>query len=165
MGSTTVFVYTMNRVGSVGAWSRYTFPFDIDDFAQLGDDLYIRSGDDILRVDENVTTDYAGDPREQIFTGVIQWPWLDFGSPGTTKQLVGFDLVGTGTATVEVGYDQSAKGTYTAPFTVPPDTVPGMMIPLPVMAPSMSFRLTYSAGEKWQFNALNVTVSDMRLGA
>ena len=163
--STTVFVYTMNRVGSVGAWSRYVFPFAVDAFAQLGDDIYIRSGDDVLVVDENEVTDYAGDPREQVFTGLIQWPWLDFGAPGVTKQLVGFDIVGTGATSVQIGYDQSAKGTFTEPFLVPADSVPGMMIPLPLMAPSMSVKLTYAGGYKWQFNALNVTVSDMRLGA
>ncbi|MDQ7996061.1 MAG: hypothetical protein AAGC76_09420 [Luteibacter sp.] len=163
--STTVFVYTMNRVGAVGAWSRYVFPYAVDAFAQLGDDIYIRSGDDVLVVDENAVTDYAGDPREQVFTGLIQWPWLDFGAPGVTKQLVGFDIVGTGATNIQIGYDQSAKGTFTEPFLVPADTVPGMMIPLPVMAPSMSVRLTYTGGYKWQFNALNVTVSDMRLGA
>lgn len=161
----TVFVYTMSQIGSVGAWSRYVFPFPIDDFTQLADDLYIRSGDDILKVDANEVTDYAGDPREQPFTGVIQWPWLDFGAPGVTKQLVGFDIVGSGETSVQVGYDQSAKGIFTAPFTVPADSVPGMMIPLPIMAPSMSFKLTYEGGARWQFNALNVTLNDMRLGA
>lgn len=165
MTESTVFVYTMSQIGSVGAWSRYIFPFPIDDFTQLADDLYIRSGDDILKVDATVVTDYAGDAREQIFSGVIQWPWLDFGSPGVSKQLVGFDIAGQGATAIQVGYDQSAKGVFTAAFTVPADTVPGMMIPLPIMAPSMSFRLTYAGGEKWQFNALNVTLNDMRLGA
>lgn len=163
--TTTVFVYTMNKVGAVGAWSRYVFPFGIDDFTQLGDDLYIRSGDDILKVDDDVVTDYAGDPREQVFTGLLQWPWLDFGAPGVTKQLVGFDIVGTGPSQIQIGYDQSAKGVFTEAFTIPADSVPGMMIPLPVMAPSMSVKLTYPGGQKWQFNALNVTLSDMRLGA
>jgi hypothetical protein len=165
MNETTVFVYTMNKVGAVGAWSRYVFPLAIDAFAQLGNDLYIRGGDDVLVVDENVNTDYAGDLRAQVFTGVLQWPWLDMGPAGTTKQLVGFDIVGTGVSQIQVGYDQSAKGVFTEPFTIPADSVPGMIIPLPLMAPSMSFKLTYPGGSEWQFNALNVTVNDMRLGA
>lgn len=165
MSATTVFVYTMNKVGDVGAWSRYVFPFPIDDFAQLGDFLYIRSGDDVLKVDPDAVVDFQGDLRQSTFEGVIQWPWLDFGAPGVTKQLVGFDIVGKGTAAIQIGYDQSNQGAYTTAFDVPADSVPGMMIPLPVMAPSMSVKLTYAGGQKWQFNALNVTVQDMRLGA
>jgi hypothetical protein len=165
MNSTTVFVYTMNRVGAVGAWSRYTFPFPIDDFAQLGDSLYIRSGNDVLRVEPEAVVDFQGDPRQSVFTGVIQWPWLDFGNPGVTKQLVGFDIVGTGEADIQIGYNQASQGIFTEPFRVPADSVPGMMIPLPVMAPTMSVKLTYQGGQKWQFNALNVTLNDMRLGA
>jgi hypothetical protein len=165
MSNTTVFVYSMNKVGSVGAWSRYIFPFPVDDFAQLGDYLYIRSGDDVLRVDPDALVDFQGDLRQSTFEGVIQWPWLDFGNPGVTKQLVGFDIVGTGTASIQIGYDQSNKNVYTAAFDVPADSVPGMMIPLPVMAPSMSVKLTYAGGQAWQFNALNITLNDMRLGA
>lgn len=165
MTSTTVFVYTMNKVGSVGAWSRYVFPFPISDFAQLGDGLYIRSGDDVLRVDPDSVVDFQGDPRQSTFEGIIQWPWLDMGSPGVTKQMVGFDIVGTGTASIQIGYDQSNKDIYTAAFQVPADSVPGMLIPLPIMAPSMSVRLTYAGGQKWQFNALNVMLNDMRMGS
>ena len=41
--TTEVFCYTMNELGSRGAWSRYIFPWDIEAQAQLNNDLYLRT--------------------------------------------------------------------------------------------------------------------------
>lgn len=141
---TTVFVYTQN--GKVAGWSRYVFPFVVDDFCQFGDDLYLRAGDDLLKVDDSVVTDYAVTtvgPNELPFDGVIQWPWLNFGSPAT-KQLQGVEVIGDGLPTIEVGYDETDQSAFTPAYDIPvADTLPGQMIPLPVMAPSLSVRITY----------------------
>ncbi|MGO1069317.1 hypothetical protein [Lysobacter sp. CA199] len=153
---TTVFVYTITRVGAVGAWSRYVFPFLVDRFATMGDFLYIRSGDDFLRVDEDAIDDFAGDPRQASFDCIVQWPWLDFGSPGVTKTFYGFDHVGVGSPFVSIGYDQSNKTRFTDPYQVPADTVPGEPIALPVSGPSFSVRLTYNSHERFKFQAFNV---------
>lgn len=168
-GASTVFVYTINQFGQVGKWSRYTFPFAIDAFAQLDDDLYIRSGDDLLRVDDAAWQDrQLPDGTGVPIPGTVQWPWLEFGQPGVSKQLVGFDLVGSGAPSMSIGYDQSNDAAFTPPFAVPPDTVPGMVIPLPVMAPSMSLRITYTrdaATRTWQLQAANLYLQDQRLTA
>lgn len=162
----TVFVYTLNQIGQVGKWSYYVFPFPIDEFTMLDDDLYLRSNDDVLRYDDAVVTDFAGDAeREQVFTGTVQYQWLDFGKPGTTKQLVAFDLVGSGNPEFSVGFDQTNDAAFTTPFAVPADSVPGMMIPLPVMAPSLSVRVTYAGGQAWQLQAINLYLQDQRTGA
>jgi hypothetical protein len=164
--SCTVFVYTLNQIGQVGKWSRYVFPFPIDDFMILNDDLYLRSGDDVLRYDETVAVDFAGDAeREQVFPGIAQYQWLDFGKPGVPKQVVGFDLVGSGNPTFALGYDQSNEGAFTTDFAVPADTVPGQIIPLPVMAPSLSVRVSYPGGQQWQLQAVNLYLQDMRTGS
>lgn len=153
----TIFVYTMTQIGAVGAWSQYVFPFpSIDNFTQLGDDVYIRCGDDVLRFDDAATTDYAGDPREVTFDGVIQWHWLDFGAPGVDKTLFGFDYVGEGSPTIAFGYNQKNKAAFTAPYPVPADTVPDEPVPFDLTAPSISVRLVYSSTERWHFQALNL---------
>ncbi len=167
-GTAEVFVYSMTRMGQVGAWSRYEFPFVIDDWAIAGDALYLRSGDFIHVVDESVVGDeigIAGDGWnfEIIpFEGMIQWPWLEFGQPGVTKMLYGFDIVGQGAVSVSFGIDQSSGGLFTPGYTVPADTVPGMVIPMPLAAPSLSVRLTYDGSEPWQWNALGLYLQDMR---
>jgi hypothetical protein len=155
--SQQVFVYTMNRTGQVGAWSRYVFPFNIDATAQLGETLYLRSGDVIYRVDEDADND-AGTP----IVGVVQWPWLDFGSPGATKMLQSVDVVGSGPGTVslQIGYDQRAVEAFTPSYTIPIDTLTGMPVPMPVSAPTLSVRLTFTG--KWSLQAVNVNLAENR---
>lgn len=157
-GQTEVFVYTVTRVGSVGAWSRYVFPFVVSAFAQLGEKQYLRAGDDIIELDDALVNDYDGDEDEVPVTGVLQWNWLDFGRPGGTKMLEGFDIVGTGASALEVGWDQTNLSTFTTPYTMPADSLPGQMVPFALSAPSFSIRLTYQGA--WEFNALNVYLSD-----
>lgn len=165
---TEVFVYTMTRIGQVGAWSRYVFPFAIEDWAIAGDTLYLRSGDFIHRVDASVVGDEVGrwaDGWEfEIvpFVGVVQWAWLDLGQPGVTKTLYGFDIVGEGAVSVSFGIDQSNGGLFTPGFSVPADTVPGMVIPMPLAAPSLSVKLTYDGSTNWQWNALQLYLQDTR---
>ncbi len=156
------FVYSMTSVGSVGAWSRYVFPFDIDDWAIAGDDLYLRSGNNIHVLSEDVVGDEVPTTGVIPYQGMIQWPWLDFGQSGVTKSLYGFDVVGVGEVAVAIGYDQTNGGAFTDPYAIPPDTVPGMVIPMPLSAPSMSVRLTYDGSEKWQWNAFSLYLQDLR---
>lgn len=166
-GTAQVFVYSMTRMGQVGAWSRYTFPYAIDDWAIAGDLLYLRSGDFIHRVGE-AAGDEIGIQRDGWtfevvpFEGLIQWPWLEFGQPGVTKMLYGFDIVGQGEVSVSFGIDQTNGGLFTPGYAVPADTVPGMVIPMPLAAPSLSVKLTYDGSEPWQWNALGLYLQDLR---
>jgi len=159
---TDVFVYTMQGSGQQGSWSRYRFPFEIDDWAIRGDALFLRSGSNIHRVDEDVVGDELGSGEIVPFEGLIQWPWLDFGAPGVTKNLYGFDVVGFGDVAVSFGYDQTRGGYFTDPYTVPADTVPGMVIPMPISAPSFSVKLTYDGTQAWQWNAFSLYLQDLR---
>lgn len=159
--ATTVFIYTINQIGQPGKWSRYLFPFPIDAFVRLDDALYVRSGDDFLLVDENAVQDFAGDARAENFTGVVQWPWLDEGAPGVLKMWQGIDIIGKGTPQVAIGYDQTDITAFTTDYTIPPDSVPGMLIPIPVMCPSASVRITYAGGEKWKLQGINLWLDDM----
>lgn len=165
---TTVFVYTMTRIGQVGAWSRYEFPFVVEDWAIAGDSLYLRSGDFIHVVDDSVVGDEVGIFSDSLafevipFEGLIQWPWLEFGQPGVTKMLFGFDVVGTGSVSVSFGIDQTNGGLFTPGYSVPADTVPGMVIPMPLAAPSLAVQLRYDGSEQWQWNALQLYLQDSR---
>lgn len=168
-----VMVYTITQVGQVGAWSRYVFPFAIDDWTQEGDDLFVRDGDRVFRLSEDLgavdnyivdaqSSSAFGDPFEAIF----QWPWLDMGRPGQDKQMQSFDFVGYGNAEIEFGFDQSEPGYFTAPYALPPDTLPAQAIPMELTAPSYSVRVRYHGWDPsdpetepqrhWAFNALAI---------
>ena len=157
MATDTVFIYTMNRGVQGGAWSRYVFPWTIEHFAHLESKLYMRHGDIVSFAIEEAVDDDGGN-----FLGVIQWPWLDFQLPGVNKMLIGFDIVGDGTSSIEIGYDQTGLGTFTAPHAIPADTYPGQIIGLGVNAPSMSIKLTYGGGQAWEWHSLNLYLQDHR---
>ncbi|MBA4279296.1 hypothetical protein [Ralstonia sp.] len=157
MSSTTAWVYTMTSVGRVGAWSRYVFPFNVEGTAVLGEKLYLRAGTQVFEVDESATTD-NGTPVQAI----VQWPWLDFGTPGATKMLQSVDVVGSGPGTVslQIGYDQRSIDAFTPGYTIPIDTLLGMPIPIPVSAPTLSIRLSFTG--QWSLQAVNVNLSESR---
>ncbi len=157
--SKEVFIFTMNQGIGRGKWSRYRFPFTIEQFAQLKGNLYLRHGDKVSKVVENEQYDDG-----VIFSSTIQWPWLDFKSPGRNKMMMGFDNVGEGAASIEIGYDQSSLTAFTTAFAIPEDTVPGHIIPLPVTGPSFSIKLTYVSDQAWQWDALQIYVDDTAIG-
>ena len=166
----TVWVYTLNQTGQVGAWSHYEYPFAIDYAAMKGDDLYVRDGDNVFRLSDEIgTCDYYEDLEGTYgvpFDAVIQFPWLDMGQVGADKDLESFNVVGEGRASIEIGYSQTDPGYFTAPYLTPADTLPGTPIPMPLCAPSFSVRLTYHGWDPqdsstdqnrfWQFIAVGL---------
>lgn len=161
--STQVFVYTMVRAGKSGAWSRYIFPFSVDAFAQLGNDLYIRHGDEISVVSEEGASDDVNGVAIP-FGGTVWWPWLDMGTPSVTKMMEGFDIVSQGTPSVSIGYDQRNLAAFTVPYEVDPDTLPGGVIPFPLSAPTFSLRVDFAPGQKWALTQASLSFFDLGNG-
>jgi hypothetical protein len=157
-----VFVYTMNQAGAAGAWSRYVFPHTIDAHAQLDNDLYIRDGSTVWKMTDTVNYDETptGSPPypKTYYDSVIQWPAIDSGGVGQTSMMVGFDIVGTGTPTVQFGFDQLDFSVMTAPYVVPADTLTGYPISMPLSAPTIIPKITYTgaAGNFWSLQLLNL---------
>lgn len=157
MSDSTAFVYTVNRVGQVGAWSRYVFPFQILNFAQLGNRLFVRDVNMVREVDraKNYDEITLGGGVIRYFDGIVQWPWLDVGGAGGDAMMEGFDIVGSGTPHVQFGYDQVNEGTFTPAYQVDPDTLTGYPIAMPLTAPSISPKITYrgGVGNFWELKA------------
>lgn len=171
---TRVFVYTMNRTGEVGAWSNYLLPYLVQDFAMFNDVLEIRAtqsnGDEvIIAVDPTASQDTYSTGSPTSFNSVVQWPWLDDGSPGQNKELLEYDIIGTFagnsapyTYTLEMGYSEADKTAFTSPYSMTDiDTVPGMRYPFPLVAPSLSVRLTLPSTGIWELLAVNLYMGDL----
>jgi hypothetical protein len=157
MATDTIFVYTMNRGVQGGAWSRYVFPWTCEHFAHLENTLYVRHGDDVsFIIERGVDDDGSG------FNGIITWPWLDFGQPGVEKMMEGFDIVGDGTAKIEIGFDQTDFGEYTVEYAIPADSMTGQLIPFPIMFPTASVKITYDVLQEWKWESLNLYLNDQR---
>lgn len=158
---TTVFVYTINHVGSPGKWSRYVFPFRIDNFSLLNEYLYIRSGNDVLRYDQTQVDDFQGDPlgRQVGFPGIVQWLWLDDETPGVLKNWDACDITcQSGQPSVALFYDQNNLNTGTVPYAVPTDSMTGQKIPIQIFSPSCSLQVSFAPGVPWKLMLANLYI-------
>lgn len=157
MSNTTAYVFTINA--NKGKWSRYQLPFPVDAFSQLSGALFIRTGDRVVKVVEGKLTDHV-DGADVGFTGTVQWPWIDAGQPGVTKQMIGFDLVASGSPSVSFGFNQSDLSMFTTPYAISADTMTGGVIPMPLMSPSFSLRLDFAAGSAWNVRSATIYLND-----
>jgi hypothetical protein len=161
------FVLTMNGGKRDMSWSRYVFPSDIDDWTILDEDLMLRSGDKIWRLDDAAERDdQVGDPASSgtAFVGRIWWPYLDFGRFGGDKQMIGFDLVATGAVTVTFGYDQTNDAIATDAYLLAAgDTLPGTIVPMPITGPSFQLRLEFTADQStpWEWSGAILYLEDI----
>ena len=161
------FVLTMNGGKRDMSWSRYVFPSDIDDWTILDQDLMLRSGDKIWRLDDAAERDdQVGDPASSgiNFVGKIEWPYLDFGRFGGDKQMIGFDLIATGEVKVTFGYDQTDTSKVTEDYTLAAgDTLPGTIVPMPITGPSFQLRLEFSADQDtpWEWSGAILYLEDI----
>lgn len=179
------FVLTVNGANQK-SWSRYIFPDSITDWCLLGETLYLRSaGNLVWQFDyETLVDDFGG--ANTAFTSTVQWPYLDAGSIGYNKDMVGFDLIGTGAVTVQVGWNEQDKTTFSdnAGFATSPnvsapyalsiiDTVPGQPVPFPMSAPSYTLILKFNSNQpglgapnsqSWEWEAANFYINDTRGG-
>ena len=53
----TIYAFTFSRTAKISAWSEYVFPWSISDIAVLNSDVYIRTGDMVLKLDDSANLD------------------------------------------------------------------------------------------------------------
>jgi len=120
-----LFVYSISRTAKIAAWSRYFLPNAVDAFAELGQELYIRSGDDVFKLDPESYTDDG-----LQFEVLLDLPYMDFKSPGQLKRIYGADVVVDGKCEFSIGFDVRDKDAYINPVRVKGNTRPAGMIPI-----------------------------------
>jgi len=171
------FVFTVNGE-QLKTWSRYIFPDTITDWTLNGGILYLRTaGNLVWQVDANTLVDDSGGANTS-FTGIIQTPYVDVGTLGIEKELVGVDLIGSGQVDVQIGWAQNDPTTFndnagfsssqnvTAQYTINAgDTVPGQPLPFPMTAPSFTLILTFAGNQAWSWQASSFYVNEVPTSA
>lgn len=166
-------VFTVNGQG-LRTWSRYIFPDVITDWTLNGGVLYLRTaGNLVWQLDSDTLVDDSGGANTP-FLGTIQTPYVDVGPLGLDKELIGIDIVGTGSCTLQIGWAQNDPTTFsdnagfstsqnvTPPFAVSAaDTVPGEPIPMPMTAPSFTVIIIFDGNQAWEWQASNLYLSDV----
>lgn len=130
-----LFVYSISRTAKIAAWSRYFLPNAVDAFAELGQELYIRSGDAVYKLDPATNTDDG-----LQFEVLLDLPYMDLKTPGQLKRIYGADLVVDGRCEFSIGYDVRNQDAYTAPVRVKGNTRPGGVIPVECCGTEFSLR-------------------------
>jgi hypothetical protein len=172
------FVLTINGAGQK-TWSRYLFPDTITDWTLNQGILYLRTaGNLVWQFDASALVDDSSiltTGNNVSFNGVLQWPYMDMGSLGINKEMIGVDMVGDGAVNIQIAYDQSDKTTFvdssgfagslhvTPTYNVAvDDTVPGEPLPIPVTAPSYSLILIFPGNQVWSWEAANFYIKETR---
>lgn len=131
---TKAMVYTFSRTSGVSAWSVYEYPFSIDYMDELDAELYIRSGNDVYKVNRDVKTDDG-----TLYQVDIELAYLDFKMPGMLKQIHGMDAVVTGTCDISHRFDPRDTALVTdPPVTVNGDSRPGYLYPVELVTTNLA---------------------------
>jgi hypothetical protein len=129
------FVYTFSKTAKISAWSMYEFGFLIDDMVSHNASLYLRSENYVYQVDEadSVFTD-----NFSTYEMRIEFPFLNFKKPGSTKYISGMDVVVEGTVDVSFRYDPNDLDAVTDPITVTGDGHSKQTVPIEMTVPSLA---------------------------
>lgn len=143
-------VFTFSRTAGISAWSIYEYPFAIDDMDELNTELYLRSGNDVYKVDRDIKTDDG-----TLYNVDIELAYLDFKSPGVLKQVLAMDAVITGTCNISHRFDPIEPTLITSPSVqVIGDTRSRYLYPVELMTTSLSPVINNFNNEEFELHAL-----------
>jgi hypothetical protein len=143
------FVYSFSRTSKISAWSKYVFPFAINDVTELDGDLYMRSGSTVYKLDENVYTDAGTE-----FEVNIEFPYLDFKTPGVLKQIMSMDTVMLGSADMQVKFDARQPDFITPSIYMEGDTRPGDLTAVEIVSVGIAPVITSKNSEQFELHAI-----------
>lgn len=146
-----LFVYSISRTAKIAAWSQYFLSRSVDAFAELGQALYIRSGDSVYKLDDSVSTDDGAQ-----FEVLIELPYMNFKSPGQLKRITGVDVVIEGRCDFSIGFDVRDPDAYTPPVKVKGNTRPSGIIPVECCGTEFSLRFRNYDSKPFRLDALTV---------
>ena len=146
-----LFVYSISRTARIAAWSRYFLPSDVDAFAELGQELYIRSGDSVYKLDPTVSADDG-----MQFEVLLDLPYMDFKTPGQLKRIYGADLVMEGSCEFSIGCDVRNPDAYTTPVKVRGNTRPDSMVPVECAGTEFSLRFRNYDNKPFRLDAVTI---------
>jgi hypothetical protein len=149
---TFAYVYSYSRTAQIAAWTRYTFQFNIDAAAEFQGDVYVRNADNVYVLDATVFQD-AG----FAIPVVVEMPFQDMGLPGVNKNIVGNDMISTGTqAQIAYRWDSRHPTELTVPYTMVGDTEQGPQYPVELVSVRAAPVITHSANEDFQLHQLMI---------
>lgn len=149
-------VYTFSRVSKISAWSYYEFPFSIDAACELSGILYLRSGDDVYKVDKDAYEDDDGVGGTTAIAVDVEMNFQSMKKPGQEKMFLAADVVCQGETSVTFRYDPDNTALATESVSTSNDSRREGVIPLDIMATEIAPRFQHSANEAWRLDLVNL---------
>jgi hypothetical protein len=152
INGTRAWVYSFSRASKISAWSKFTFPFTIDDACVLNQELYVRTGNDVYKVTDAVTKDGVSSIP---LVDVLMYP-QDGKRPGVSKMFTGMDFIGTGTPTISYQFfDPDTQDIReTTGYEYPAMTEPGGLYPVELLTTRIAPHLQHQKDEAFEIGAL-----------
>lgn len=147
----TLFVYSLSRTSKIAAWSRYRMPFDVDAIAERLGVLYLRSGDDVYRFDEDIKTDDGVE-----YEVLLEMPYMDFKTPGVLKRITAIDIVMEGQCYFSLGWDVRNALALTDEVRIIGNTRGGGLIPIECCGTEFSPRFRNLDDKPFRLDALTI---------
>ena len=142
--------YSFSRTSKISAWSKYTFPFDIDDATVLNQELYVRTGNDVYKVSDTVFKDGVSTPPLVD----VQMFYQDGKRPGVTKQFMGMDVIGVGQWTISHLFAADNQTLESQAYEYPAVTEPLDMHPVELLSTRIAPHLTHKKDEAAELSML-----------
>ncbi len=146
----TVWPYTFSRTSKISAWSKFTFPFTIDDATVLNQELYVRTGDDVYKVNDEVFRDGIS----SIPLVDVQMFYQDGKRPGVLKQFMGMDVIGTGMWTISHLFAADNQALESQAYEYPAVTEPGSLYPVELLSTRIAPHLQHQKDEAAELSLL-----------
>jgi len=146
-----LFVYSVSRTAKIAAWSQYFLTHPVDAFAELGQELYIRSGNSVFKLDPAASSDDGTQ-----FEVLLDLPYMNFKTPGQLKRIYGVDLVIDGRCEFSIGYDVRDPDAFTTPVKVRGNTRPAGMIPVECCGTEFALRFRNFDDKPFKLDAVTI---------
>ena len=158
--------WSFSRQAKLNSWSWHSLgDTSLYAWAALGNNIYVRKEADsfvhIMQPDVFLASDEASTDSDSVEATT---QWLDFGKPGKTKTLSGFDFDGQNVTTVEVyvSLNGGRTGTLAASFAVGQNnggwTYNGEMIPAEEAGAATEFKLRFIGDAKQEVQVNRLTI-------
>lgn len=142
-----VYVLSYSKSAKITAWSTYTLPWVVDAATVMANEIYLRSGNTVYRMDATASNDDGVVPLCEV-----DMFFQDNKAPGILKQFTGYDAVVTGTAQVAYRYDPRHLDRVTDFIDVSGDTRPDAMAPMEICCTSLAPRFRHQRDEAFQLD-------------
>ena len=149
INGTRAYVYSFARSVKLSAWSIFDFAVTVDAAAVLSNELYLRSGNNVYKVDPAVFDDDGTIPLVEV-----EMYYQDNQAPGIEKQFFGFDGVVKGSPDIAFRYDPRDTSLITPFVPITADMRPGDLFPMELCATSVAPVFRHQANEEFQIDQL-----------